>query len=71
MRSFNVSFYDMPDKKTTTTLRDETQLDIKESDFETMFNELMSVFEDFCLENNISPWVVRVEEVPYDGDELE
>lgn len=65
--SFNIGYYD-PDGNT-----DETQFDINDADFSTMFNELIKLFEQFCGETYKSAQgmceIAYVEEVPYDGEE--
>ena len=65
MRTFNVRYIN-PDNED-----DETQFDIEDADFETMCNELVNLFGEFCSENyDDDPcWMTGVEEVPYDGEE--
>ena len=66
-RRFNVDYYD-PDGNS-----DQTQFDIEDRDFATMFNELIGLFEQFCGENYGSAQglceITGIEEVPYDGEE--
>ena len=64
MRTFNVEFLN-PDNE-----YDETQFDIEDGDFVTMFNELVSLFGEFCGENfDDDPcWITQIDEVPYDGE---
>ena len=65
MRTFNIRYLDPQNEE------DETQFDVDDSDFVTMFNELVSLFVEFCIENyDDDPcWIICVEEVPYDGEE--
>ena len=65
MRTFNIRYLDPQNEE------DETQFDVDDSDFVTMFNELVSLFGEFCAENyDDDPcWIICVEEVPYDGEE--
>jgi hypothetical protein len=64
MRTFNVSYFDPENQE------DETQFDIQDADFVTMFNELIELFSSFCKENyDDNPcWIIQIEEVPYDQD---
>lgn len=66
MRTFNVSFMNVGE-----SALDETQFDIEESDFETMFNELTELFYKFCGESKIVGVIVHIQEVPYEGEEDE
>lgn len=67
MRTFNIEYYD-PESK-----QDETQFDISDDDFVMMFNELISLFGDFCDDTYGSARsmceIIRIYEVPYDGEE--
>ena len=69
MRSFNIEYYDPEGDQ------DETQLDISDADFESMFNALIRLFGDFCDETYGSARsmceIVRIYEVPYDEEEDE
>lgn len=66
-RTFNVRYYD-PEGKT-----DETQFDLDDTDFVTMFNDLTKLFAQFCSDTYKSAQgmceIVQIEEVPYDGEE--
>ena len=65
MRTFNVNYLD-PDN-----MEDQTQFDIPDADFVTMFNDLVGLFGEFCAENydDDSCWIMDIEEVPYDEEE--
>ena len=64
-RTFNVNYID-PEN-----MEDQTQFDIEDADFVTMFNDLVGLFGGFCAENyDDDPcWIMDIEEVPYDGEE--
>jgi len=64
-RTFNVNYID-PEN-----MEDQTQFDIEDADFVTMFNDLVGLFGRFCAENyDDDPcWIMDIEEVPYDGEE--
>ena len=67
MRTFNIRYYDPNGRE------DETQFDICDVDFVSMFNDLINLFEDFCEETyktDRTPCeIIRIYEVPYDGEE--
>ena len=65
MRSFDVRYLD------PNNMEDETEFDIENADFVTMFNDIVQLFGDFCAENyDDKPcWLLGIEEVPYDGEE--
>ena len=70
IRTFNVGFqrFDREDG----LVDDETQFDLVDADFGTMYCELSELFEDFCKENRWDEyWVSYVEEVEYDGEDDE
>lgn len=69
-RTFNVGFqrYDKEDG----LINDETQFDLEDAEFGTMFCQLNQLFEDFGNENKWGEfWISYVDEVPYDGDNAE
>ena len=65
MRTFNVQYLDPNNEE------DETQFDIKDADFVSMSNDLISLFGEFCGETygDDPCWMTGIEEVPYDGEE--
>ena len=65
MRTFNVRYLDPQNEE------DETQFDVENNDFVTMFNDLVGLFGGFCSENygDDPCWIICIEEVPYDGEE--
>ena len=70
MRTVNVGFqYEDPQEG---LVDDETQFDLVDADFGTMFAELHHLFRNFAEENGWNDsncWISYVEEVPYDGEE--
>ena len=69
-RTVNVGFqYEDPKEG---LVDDETQFDLIDADFGTMFDELSHLFYCFAEENGWNDsncWISYVEEVPYDGEE--
>lgn len=65
MRTFNVNYLDPQNEE------DQTQFDVEDADFVTMFNELVGLFGEFAGENygDDPCWILDIEEVPYDGEE--
>lgn len=72
MRTVNVGFqYEDPQEG---LVDDETQFDLVDADFGTMFAELHHLFRNFAEENGWNDsncWISYVEEVPYDGEGAE
>lgn len=69
-RTFNVCFSYYPGGGAEERINDETQFDIEDTgDFTGMFNELVSLFNDFIQENSDLTCAVisMIDEVPYDG----
>lgn len=64
-RTFNVNYLDPQNEE------DQTQFDVEDADFVTMFNELVGLFGEFAGENygDDPCWILDIEEVPYDGEE--
>ena len=65
MRTFNVNYLDPQNEE------DQTQFDVEDADFVTMFNELVGLFGEFAGENygDEPSWIIDIEEIPYDGEE--
>lgn len=69
-RTFNVCFSYNPGGGAEDWINDETQFDIEDTgDFVGMFNELVSLFNDFIQENSdlAGSVIDMINEVPYDG----
>ena len=62
-RTFDVEFFVIPGCDPDDKYWDETEFDIEEADFETMFNELTELFNIFCEENAIHGSIFGIREV--------
>ena len=80
MRTFNINFkrkyceYEkvniLMDAGNDIHRYDNTEFDIEDGQFRTMFEELFNLFAEFVAENHFEDvTIVEVNEVPYDGEE--